>query len=451
MAGNRWLFAVAFVLVAAPTALVAQNTGTVRGQVVEQTTGRPISGAQVHLTGTTRGGLSNEQGRYLIQGVPAAEYEVRPTMIGYSATAQQVTVVAGDTAVINFELRQSAIALDEVVVTGYGTSTRADVSTAVANVSAREIANTPVAGVDAALQGKAPGVQVVQNAGNPGVGITVRIRGHASISASNQPLWVVDGMPILRENYSQVGVGGQDLTAVTGLNPDDIESITVLKDAAASAIYGSRGSSGVIMVTTKRGALTPNRITFSAYAGTQEVARKWDMLTGPEYIEYFIEGMRNDEYDDETILDELGTLDASSVSSIDWQDAVFKSAAVSDFNVGVSGSGDRISYYLTGGYFNQRGVVLGSGYTRSSGRLNVDFSATDRLLLRASIGLSREEHERIVNDNTINGVVTNAIALQPHLPLRKDDGTYTSPDDGLEYTHPLAISEFDQIRARGLR
>lgn len=124
---------------------------------------------------------------------------------------------------------------------------------------------------------------------------------------------------------------------------------------------------------------------------------------------------------------------------------------MSDFNVGVSGSGDRISYYLTGGYFNQSGVVLGSGYTRSSGRLNVDFSATDRLLLRASIGLSREEHERIVNDNTINGVVTNAIALQPHLPLRKDDGTYTSPDDGLEYTNPLAISEFDQIRARGLR
>lgn len=451
MTAYRWLFTAGIALAALPPTLQAQNTGAVTGQVVEQTTGTPLAGVQVHLTGTTRGQITNDQGRYLIPAVPPGAYEVRATLIGYSANAQRVTVAAGETATASFELRQSAIALDEVVVTGYGTSTRADVSTAVASVNAREIANTPVAGVDAALQGRAPGVQVVQNAGNPGVGITVRIRGHASISAGNQPLWVVDGVPILQENFSQVGVGGQDLTAVTGLNPDDIESLTVLKDAAASAIYGSRGSNGVIMVTTKRGGVSPGRVTFSTYAGTQDVRRKWDMLRGPEYIEYFVEAMRNDGYSDGFIEDELGAIDPGSVPDVDWQDAVFKSAAISDFNLGVSGGTERINYYLTGGYFNQRGVVLGSGYTRASGRMNVDFSASDRLLLRASLGISREEHERIVNDNTINGVVTNAIALQPNLPLRNADGSYTSPDDGLEYTNPLALAEFREIRARGLR
>jgi TonB-linked SusC/RagA family outer membrane protein len=448
---RRLSIGLALALALLPAALRAQATGSVTGQVVDATSRAAIEGVQVQLVGTTRGALTNEQGRYTIPNVVPGAYEVRAAFIGYSAAPQQVTVTAGQSAVVDFELRQTAITLDEVFVTGYGTSTRANVSTAIANLSSREIANTPVAGVDAALQGRAPGVQVVQNAGNPGVGITVRIRGHASISASNQPLWVVDGMPILRGNYSQIGVGGQDLTGVTGLNPDDIESITVLKDAAASAIYGSRGSNGVIMITTKRGSLTPGRLNFSMYTGTQNVEDRWELLTGPEYIEYIIEGMRNDGYDDETILDELGTTSPGSVPNIDWQDAVFKSAAVSDFNLGVSGSGERLNYYLTGGYFNQRGVVLGSGYSRASSRLNADFNASDRLLLRASIGLSREEHERIVNDNTINGVVTNAIALQPHILSRTDDGTYTSPDDGLEYTNPLAIAEFDQIRARGLR
>ena len=451
MNGSHRLFTIVLALTLLPAALNGQDRGSITGLVVDEATRAPIAQVQIHIPGSTRGALTNEQGRFAIPGLAPGSYEVRATLIGYSTASQQVEVTAAGTAVANFELGLTAISLDEVVVTGYGSTTRGNVTNAVANVKASEIANAAVAGVDAALQGKAPGVQVVQNAGNPGVGITVRVRGHASISASNQPLWVVDGVPILRENFSQLGVGGQDLTAVTGMNPDEIESITVLKDAAASAIYGSRGSNGVIMVTTKRGGQSSGNVTFNMYAGTQNVVRTWDMLTGPEYIEYFVEAMRNDGYDDEVIEGELGTTDPTSVSNVDWQDAVFQAAPVYDMNMALSGGSERINYYLSGGYFNQDGVALGSGYSRASGRLNADFNASDRLLLRASLSVSREEHKRIVNDNTINGVVTNAIALQPNIPLRNESGDYTSPDDGLEYTNPLAISEFDRIRARSQR
>ena len=437
-----------------PTVAAAQETAAVTGVVLDSATRQPVSGVQVTVLGTQRGTLTDASGRYALRGLTAGTVTLRAQRIGYSAVDRQRTLVAGQTISEDFTLRPVAGTLSEVLVVGYGTSTRRDVSSAITSVAVDEIVNTPVAGVDAALQGRAPGVQVVQNAGNQGVGITVRIRGSASISARNQPLYVVDGVPVFNDDFTQIGMGGQDITAVTGLNPDEIESITVLKDAAAAAIYGSRASNGVIMITTKRGVVGVGRLTFSTYGGIQDVTRKVPVLTGPEYIEYFIEGMRNDGYSNTTILRELGTLDPTSVSNTDWQGAIFKDAMdapVSNFNIGVSGGAERLRYYLSGGFFDQRGVVLASGYTRASGRLNVDFNPTDRLSFRTSVGVSREEHLRIENDNTINGVVTNAIALQPYIALRNSDGSYTSPDDGLEYTNPLAIADFNDNRVRSLR
>jgi TonB-dependent SusC/RagA subfamily outer membrane receptor len=231
----------------------AQGSATVQGTVIDSAARRPIPGVQVVIAGSSRGALTDEAGRYTIRGVPAGQLTLRAQRLGFAASERRVSVAAGETATADFTMHAVATVLSEVVVTGYGTASRAEVTSAVAQVSGEAIANTPVAGIDAALQGKAPGVQIVQNAGNPGNGITVRVRGASSLSASNQPLWVIDGVPMLREDYSQLGFGGQDLTAVTGLSPDEIESIDILKDASAAAIYGSRGSNGVIQVTPKRG------------------------------------------------------------------------------------------------------------------------------------------------------------------------------------------------------
>src|SRR3712207_4383886 len=221
-------------LFGAPASATAQGSATVQGTVTDSVSRRGIPGVQVVVAGTTRGALTDEAGRYTIRGVPAGDVTLRAQRLGFAASERRVTLSGGETASVDFMMHAVATVLSEVVVTGYGTASRAEVSSAVAQVSGEAIANTPIASVGAALQGKAPGVQVVQNAGNPGNGITVRLRGSSSIAAGNQPLYVIDGVPMLREDMSQFDFGGQYLSAVTGISPDEIESIDVLKDAAAA-------------------------------------------------------------------------------------------------------------------------------------------------------------------------------------------------------------------------
>ncbi|MDQ3697840.1 MAG: TonB-dependent receptor [Gemmatimonadota bacterium] len=439
--------------VAAAGSLSAQATATVQGTISDSASRRPIEGAQVQLAGTTRGALTNAAGEYSLVGVPAGSATLRVLRIGYGAASREVTLIAGQTAIADFVLRAVAQQLTEMVVTGYGTSLRREVSNAVATVRGDQIVNQPVAGVDQALQGKAAGVQVIQNAGNPGVGITVRVRGSASLSASNQPLYVIDGVPMIREDYSQLDMGGQDVTAVTGLSANEIASIDVLKDAAAAAMYGSRGSNGVVMITTKRGLSGQPRISFNAYTGWQRIERKVDLMSGSEFVEFMYEAGTNDGYTEEELeFDWFGFgRNAGDSINTDWQEEVLQSAPVRDFSLQASGGSDRIQYFLSGAHFEQEGIIIGSRYNRQNVRANVDFRANDRLALRSSIGLLREDNDRNENDNTLDGVTTNVIALPPIFPARNPDGSYTSTDDGLAYTNPVAIGNLDAAETRTFR
>jgi TonB-linked SusC/RagA family outer membrane protein len=341
-------------------------------------------------------------------------------------------------------LRSVIPTLSQVVVVGYGSSNRSEVTGALTTVAASDIRNTPIAGIDAALQGKAAGVQVTQNAGNPGNGISVRVRGAASLTANNQPLFVVDGIPVQTGDFSQVGFGGQDLTAVTNLNPDEIESITILKDAASAGIYGSRASNGVVMITTKRGISGNNRITFNGYTGWQRPEKLLKMLNGQEYVAYMAEGMTNDGYTPQDIIDTGFGVGIDDQFNTNWQSLVYRTAPVRDANLGLTGGTGRVKYYVSGSYFGQEGIQLATAYNRSSGRANIDIDATDRLSLKASIGLSREVNYRQVSDNTISGTGPNAIADQPNMPVYNPDGTFSTQDvTGIQYTNPLAIATYD--------
>ncbi|HEX6938211.1 MAG TPA: TonB-dependent receptor [Longimicrobiales bacterium] len=450
------LFAVAALLGGAAPA--AAQTGTVRGVVTDAATRAPIEAVEVYVVGTNVRTLSGARGEFLLAGVPVGQVTIRAERIGYAAAEQVVTVAPGQAAVVEFALQSDVISLEEVVVVGYGTQQRRELSTSISKVTSEEFTNVPAASVDAALQGRAPGVQITQNAGNPGNGITVRVRGAASLSAGNDPLWVIDGVPMLSGDYSQVGVGGQDLTAISGLSPDEIESIDILKDAAATAIYGSRGSNGVIIVTTKRGrvgAAGPN-ITFNAYAGVQELPRKLDLLTAEEYIEYFNEGAINDGYDPIIVPEDefdpnLHDFGYTPGVDTDWQDLIFRRAPVVSTQIAASGGTERLRYYLSGAYFDQRGIARGSGYDRGSARLNVDFDVNDRISLQTSFGVTRELHERVENDNTLNGVVTNVIANQPFIPARLPNGEYTSTADDLAYSNALALADYNSNDTRVLR
>jgi TonB-linked SusC/RagA family outer membrane protein len=428
----------------------AQQTGSVRGTVTDSASNRGISGAQVTVTvaGTTRGALTNDAGDYTIAGVPVGSGTTRAQRIGFAPMNGQITVSAGQTAVANFVLAASARTLSEVVVVGYGTSNRANVSSAIASVTAEDVANNPVAGIDAALQAKAPGIQVVQNAGNPGNGVSVRVRGPASINAGNQPLYVIDGVPIIQENFTQLGLGGQDVTSVTGINPDEIESIDILKDAAAAAIYGSRGSNGVVMITTKRGRAGKSNITLSAYNGWQSVPETIPMLNAKQYVEVFNESAKNDGYDPDDYDFEPGVDDTAS---FDWQKAVFRNSPVRDLQLGASGGTDRILYYLSGSYFDQKGIVIGSQYARAASRLNLDFTANNKLSFRSSLGLSREDNDRIQGDGSLDGVVTNAIGMQPMRPIFRADGFFAGRSQGLRYSNPVALADLNSTELETMR
>ena len=194
---HRWTVLLPLILAAFAPPAAAQGTASVSGRVVDSTSGAPVAGARVSRVGASAGVLTDRDGRYLLE-LPAGNYALRAQRIGFAPQTRQVALSEGSTATVDFELTAAATTLSDVVVTGYGTDSRANLSSSIASVAAQDLQNTPVAGVDAAMQGHAAGVQVVQNAGNPGVGMTVRIRGSASISASNQPLYVIDGVPMLQ-------------------------------------------------------------------------------------------------------------------------------------------------------------------------------------------------------------------------------------------------------------
>lgn len=443
---NLWLGLLGAALLSS-SPLSAQGTGFIRGTVRDSVSQRPIEAVQVTIAGTNFGAVSSDEGIFIIRGVEPGNHQVRAARLGFSPVTMNVTVIAGDTASVSFQMKAAAVNLSAVVTVGYGTANRREITNAITTVQGEELTNVPIASIDGALQGKAPGLQVVQNAGNPGNAMSVRIRGSSSLSAGNQPLYVIDGVPILRESYSQLSMGGQDISAVSSINPDEIASIDVLKDASAAAIYGSRASNGVVLITTKRGQSGRPRITFNGYYGTQDLSKKVNMLNASEYVAYFNEAARNDGYGDDELPFVPGVDDSVDT---DWQDEVLQSAPVYDLSIGVSGGGDRTAYYVSGSLFDQKGILVGSQYQRASGRANLDFAPTSKLSFRTSIGLIHEDNDRNENDNTIDGVSTNALANQPNVPARITNG-FSSTDDGLEYTNPLALGVLDAAESRTMR
>jgi len=310
----------------------------------------------------------------------------------------------------------------------------------VSKISGEAISRLPVTGLDQALQGQAAGVQVTSASGTPGGSVSVRVRGPSSISAGNQPLYVVDGIPINTGSYSQIGVGGQQVNALADLNPADIESIEVLKDAAAAAIYGSRASNGVVLVTTKRGKAQKTQISLNTYRGNQEVWRRIDPATGPEYVAYVQEAVRN-RFTPTTLPGAVGLRnldgDPASYPSTNWFDEIFRTAPISQTDLNFSGGNERTKFFVSGSYFDQEGTVLGSSFDRYSFRMNLDNLVTDKFKIGVSTGFSRSNSNRIQNDNNIYGVMSTALLLGSHIPVFNPDGTY-GRDQNASIENPVA-------------
>src|SRR5438128_1745157 len=338
------------VLGVAPLA-AQQPTGTIRGRVTDATTRQPLVGATVTFGG--RGALTQADGHYLITGVAAASDTVRARMLGYAPRVQAVTLRGGDTVVVDLALTAQAVGLSEMVVVGYGQQSAGNLTGAVTQLGAAEFNPGRIISPAALIQSKVAGVQVVDN-NEPGGGLQIRIRGTTSVNASSEPLYVIDGVPVGGGSGGGISAGRDPLNF---LNSSDIESITVLRDASAAAIYGANASSGVVLITTRAGRRGGPQFEYSTSVSASSVTRLPTMLNADQFRAAVTQYAPQ-------YVGQLGT------ANTNWFDLVDRTAYGQDHNLSVSGAGDLSTWRLSFGYLNQDGVIQGSTAQRLSLGLN---------------------------------------------------------------------------------
>ena len=398
---------------------------TITGTVTDED-GETLIGATVLENGTTNGEVTEIDGTYSIRVGDGATTLV----FSYTGYATQ-RVEIGASNVIDVVMVSDAVGLDEVLVIGYSPQKRKDVTGAVSSVNTESIEDIPLPSFEVALQGSAAGVSVNKNSGKPGGGVDVNIRGRTSILASNQPLYVIDGIPIISGDnfdFAQEGIGGSNVSVIADINPDDIQSIEVLKDASTAAIYGSRAANGVVLITTKKGKAGKTQISLNSSYGQSWLPNKIDVISGDQYQEYSIElwGPLLDalglERSWQSIQDNL--LGPVGDASTNWQDEIFTTAPTQEHSLTASGGTEKTKFFASIGYTDQEGIMKNSGYDRYSGRVNLDQIISDKLSFGMNLGYTRSNTQQIQNDNNIFGALGAAILIPPVVPIFNEDGSY---------------------------
>ena len=402
----RKVFTPLLVAVAMPALAQTQAiTGRVTG-----TDGSPVPGATIVERGTTNGVTSDADGVFRLALQPQATLVI--SSVGYTS---QTIALAGRSSV-SVTLAASATDLAEAVVVGYGTQTKADLTGSVTQLSSKEVGNQPVQSFEQSIQGKAAGVFIENSSGKLGQGIRVRVRGVSSISGSSQPLYVVDGVPVVADNLSSTSAASNP---IADINPNDIESISVLKDASASAIYGSRATNGVVLITTKRGKAGATRFNIGMQAGWNEPTHKREFLNNQEYVTLLTEARANAGLSAATPT-RLTTYAAGQADPLtyntNWQDQVLQKAGFQQYDLNTSGGNDKTRFYVSGQYSKQKGILVSNQYERIAARFNIDHQATERLSFGLNMTATRSVNNRLPNDNAFSTPM-QIVALAPITPL----------------------------------
>jgi TonB-linked SusC/RagA family outer membrane protein len=404
---------------------------SISGKITDES-GESVPGVNVIVKGTTNGTTSDIDGNYRLS-VPEEGGALVFSFIGLAT--KEMTI--GARSVVDVKMDSDTKQLSEVVVVGYGTSLKKEMTGAVSTVSAESLERLPTLSPDQALQGLASGVFVTGASGAPGGGISVRVRGQTSISASNQPLYVIDGVIIQSGNLVRDAVGGQTQNVLNTLNPQDIESMQVLKDAASTAIYGARAANGVVLITTKRGKAGKAQFDLKAWTGVATPTRLVEKLTGPEQIMIENEAYLNDNPGAAPRPNSFYGWDGTT--DTDWVDLLFDNARISEYQLSASGGSEKFKYYLSGNYRDEDGVLLGSGFKRLTTRANLDYNATDKLSIGTSINFTNSFQDVTQNDNNIYGAYSAAL-LTPNYRASRD------PETG-EYVDALIGFNTNALRA----
>ena len=429
---------------------------TVSGTVLDENN-QPLPGASIVVKGTNKGTTTNFDGEFSIE-VPNSNSALVVTYIGY---LPKEVVIANQTA-IEVQLLPDTTSLDEVVVVGYGSQLKKDLVGAISTVKSEELILSSTPSVGQALQGRVAGLQITQNNAQPGGGLNIQIRGAGSVNASNQPLYVVDGFPLNTEEFLQPGSGnvynGGTQNVLNSFNPNDIESISVLKDASSTAIYGSRAANGVVLITTKKGKIGKAQVNYSTSFSLQPYNDEYDVLGLPEWMQLRNEAAfenwafqnRIAPYSNRTLEEAI----ADPVNGVaftrfysdeqirnagtgtDWLGLVTRDGSIQQHNIAIRGGSESTKYYLSGNLYEQKGIPKNSAFDRSSLRLNIDQKINDFINLGVNVTMSR-----INNDNTQlggqafenSGIIRSAIQQSPIIEAIDEDGNYPiNPDNAVE-------------------
>lgn len=418
------------------------------GLITDKENGESLIGVNITLKGSDIGVVSNEKGNYEIKAKVG-------DIIVFSYVGYQTTeVTVGNNLVIDLGMTSEAALLDDIVIVAYGQVKKSDLTGSVSSISGEALSRSAPISVDQALQGRAAGVQVTQVSGRPGGETSIRIRGTSSINAGNEPLFVIDGMLITNDNNQLNGgaVAGSPLNGLASINPADIESIEILKDASATAMYGARGSNGVVIISTKRGKAGTSRISFDSYQGMQTVTKKLPVLTGQEFAQY----MNAFNADAKLPVDVRYFIPERIGQGTDWQEAIFRQARMQSYQLNLSGGNNKTRFAVSGGYVSQDGIIINSDFKNYTFRINVDHEVNSWIKTGASLSSSNIQSKGVLTGAQSSGTgvllpgsVTTALLFPSSLPVLDSTraGGYTYQDDrGRNLANPVADAlETDNI------
>lgn len=445
---------------------------TITGKVVDEK-GEPVIGASVAVQGTSLGTITNVDGGYTLANVPGNS-KITISYIGY----QTLTFPASSKELARIILKEDSEMLDEVVVVGYGTQRKRDVTTSISSIRASDIADIAATSIEQALVGRMAGVQITQPNGTPGAGFEVKVRGVGTVTAGSSPLYVIDGVPLSDDVGDATGI---TVSPLASIETSDIESIEVLKDASAAAIYGSRGSNGVVIITTKQGKEGKPAVRYNGYAGAQMVTDKIDVLNARDYAQLVFDGHNNSYYDQLRIAGKTDLYDPYATNQqrwdnlktgsinenqgwmlppeilpyvrgekglpdTDWQDAVLRTGFITKHNLSISGGNKNIKYMLSGNYQNEEGIVINSDFTKMGFRAKVDVNY-NRWKFGGNINLTRNIYNLVNTEGRYgdDGVLSLALGAAPIYPIYDENGDFNYEHNNTSYgqsklNNPVAVA-----------
>jgi TonB-linked SusC/RagA family outer membrane protein len=413
--------------------------GTLLGTIVDENN-VPMYGTNVVEKGTQNGTITDFDGKYSLQ-LSEGTHTIEFSFIGMTSQEKTVTITSGQQTILNISMLANAVTLDDVVVIGYGRRQKRDVTGAISSINTDDLGDDVIPSLESTMQGRAAGVQVTSSNGMAGSSISVKVRGTNSISAGSQPLYVIDGIPVTDGDYSP-GNMGAGFNALSDINPNDIESIQILKDAAAASIYGSRGANGVVLITTKKGKAGKTKFTANYYCGVVKETNRLDLISAADQLalrdsaaSYAGHASESDDYviyqPSQGNAITRGMADSiASLGGTNWLDQVLRQGFIQEANISASGGDEKTTFYMGMTYNDQEGFIVGNEYERISGRMNIDNKANDKITVGANMSISYSKNKRVPTGDA--GGLGLAQQRLPYLPIYNTDGSYYDP-----YNNPL--------------